>query len=171
MSPWLIYTGLTVAYIIILVLYFLRRSKTHEQELSTFLSTAKDQLETHKKQASQEAAVKINQALEVVKKVQRVAKDFETSAQEEYNQIVEDAKAERREIIAQAKTEIAELYTTADAELEQYKADRMREVERNLVKLVISITQKVVGVGLKPSDHEKIILEALDEVKKSKSRI
>jgi flagellar biosynthesis/type III secretory pathway protein FliH len=47
----------------------------------------------------------------------------------------------------------------------------MREIERNLVKLVVSITQKVVDVSLKPSDHEKIIFEALDEVKKSKSRL
>lgn len=171
MSPWIIYTGLTVTYIIVLVLYFLRRSKTHEKELSQFLATAKDQLEMHKQQASAEAAAKINQALEVVKRVQKVALEFEKNAQEEYNQIVEDAKNERKEILAQAKTEIAELYANADTELEEYKAERMREIERNLVKLVVSITQKVVGVSLKPADHEKIIFEALDEVKKSKLRV
>ncbi len=171
MSPWLIYTGLTVAYIIILVLYFLRRSKTHEQELSSFLESAKDQLEAHKKEASQEASIKISQALEVVKKVQKIAEEFETQAQAEYNQIVDDAKSERRDILAQAKTEVADFYTQADAEIEQYKAERMREVERNLVKLIISITQKVVEVSLTPEQHEKIIMNALNEVKQSKSRI
>jgi flagellar biosynthesis/type III secretory pathway protein FliH len=171
MSPWLIYTGLTIAYIVILVLYFLRRSKTHEQELAKFLETAKDQLELHKKEVSDEAAIKITKALEVVKKVEAVAAQFEEQAQTEYNQIVEDAKTERRDILAQAKAEVADFYTQADAEIEQYKAERMREIERNLVKLVISITQKVVEIGLTPEQHEKIIMNALEEVKKSKSRL
>ncbi len=171
MSPWLIYTGLTVAYIIILVLYFLRRSKTHEHELSQFLATAKDQLESHKQETNALAQEKVNQALEVVKKVQKVAQEFEKNAQAEYDQIIEDAKTEKKEILSQAKTEIAELYANADEELEAYKAERMREIERNLVKLVISITQKVVDVSLKPSDHEKIITDALEEVKKSRSRL
>lgn len=73
--------------------------------------------------------------------------------------------------MAQAKTEVADFYTQADAEIEQYKAERMREVERNLVKLIISITQKVVEVSLTPEQHEKIIMNALNEVKQSKSRI
>ncbi len=171
MSPWLIYTGLTVAYIVILVLYFLRRSKTHEQELAAFLDTAKEQLESHKKEVSDEAAQKITKALEVVKKVETVASQFDIQAHEEYNQIIEDAKVERREILAQAKTEVADFYTQADAEIEQYKAERMREVERNLVKLIIAITQKVVEVGLTPEQHEKIIMNALEEVKRNKSRI
>lgn len=171
MSPWLIYTGLTVAYIIILVLYFLRRSKTHEQELAKFLETAKSQLESHKKQANDEAQVKISKALQVVKKVEQAAKDFETQAQTEYERIIEDGKAERRDLLAQAKAEVTELYKQADVEIEEYKAERMREVERNLVKLIIAITQKVVEVTLTPEDHQKIIEKALEEVKQNKSRL
>lgn len=171
MSPWLIYTGLTITYIIVLVLYFLRRSKTHEQELAKFLDTAKDQLETHKLQTQEEAAIKINKALEVVKKVQRVSEEFEKQAQTEYDQIIEDAKSERRDILAQAKTEVTEYYAKADEEIETYKAERMREVERNLVKLIISITQKVVEVSLTSEQHEQIIHKALDEVKQNKSRL
>lgn len=171
MSPWLIYTGLTVTYIIVLVLYFLRRSKTHEKELAHFLETAKDQLETHKSQTNKEAQAKIAKALEVVKKVELVAKEFETQAQEEYNKIIEDAKIERRDILSQAKAEVAEFYKEADAEIEAYKADRMREIERNLVKLTIAITQKVVEVSLTPQDHQAIINKALEEVKQNKSRL
>jgi F0F1-type ATP synthase membrane subunit b/b' len=171
MSPWLIYTGLTVAYIIILVLYFLRRSKTHEQELSRFLDTAKDQLEMHKKQANQEAGIKINQALSVVKKVQKVALDFEKQAETEYSAIIEDAKKERRELLAQAKNDVADFYTKADTEIEEYKAERMREIERSLVKLIMAITQKVVEVSLKPHEHEEIIFKSLEEFKKNKARL
>ena len=171
MSPWLIYTGLTVLYIIILVLYFLRRSKTHEQELVSFLDTAKDQLEMHKKQANESAAIKITQALTVVKKVEKVAQEFEAQAEEEYNHIIEDAKTERREILAQAKAETADLYKKADVEIEEYKAERMREIERSLVKLIIAITQKVVEVSLTPENHEQIIHKALEEFKQNKSRL
>jgi F-type H+-transporting ATPase subunit b len=171
MSPWLIYTILTVAYIVILVLYFLRRSKTHEQELGKFLDTAKEQLEAHKREADAEAAAKVAKAMEVVKKVQAVSEEFEKNAQAEYDQIIEDAKAERHDILAQAKTDVAEYYAKADEEIETYKAERMREVERNLVKLIISITQKVVEVSLNPEQHQDIIKKALDEVKQNKARL
>jgi len=169
-KTWILYTVLTVAYIIVLVIYFIRRSKTHEKELSNFLKIAQDQLETHKQQAAQEANQKVVKAMSVVKKVQLAAQTFEEQAQSEYEQIIDDAKAERREILAQAKSEIEELFQKTDRELDEYKAARYREIEKNLVKLVISVTQKVVGTVLTPKDHQDIIDKALEEVKKSQSR-
>ena len=164
-KSWLIYTILTIIYIIILVIYFLRRSKSHEKELTNFLELAQQQLETHKQQADKTAQQKVTAAMTVVKKVQQAALTFESQAQREYDQILEDAQQERREIIAKAKTEVEQLFKQADQELTEYKSTRQQEVEKNLVKLVIAVTEKVVEVSLSPTQHKDIIFKALEEIK------
>jgi F0F1-type ATP synthase membrane subunit b/b' len=169
-TSWIIYTVLTVFYIVILVVYFIRRSKSHEEELKEFLDLAQEQLESHKLQASSTANQKVTQALNVVKKVQQAARSFETQAEKEYQQIIEDAKVEKRELIAKAKTEIEDLFKKADRELEAYKAERHQEIEKNLVKLVIAVTEKVVESSLTPKDHESIIHKALEEIKQNRAR-
>lgn len=169
-NTWIIYAGITVAYIVILVLYFVRRTRSHEKELSNFLSTAKQQLESHKLAASQEANLKVAKATQVIKKVQQVAQAFETQAQEEYNEIIKSAKDERREILKQTKEEIATLFETAEQELGEYRQKREQDIERNMVKLVMAITEKVVGKILTPEDHQQLITDALTEIKNQKSR-
>lgn len=169
-QSWLIYTSITVAYIVVLVIYFLRRTRHHESQLSTFLKTAKDQIDLHKKQASQTANVKVIKAAAVVKKVQQAAEVFEEKAQEEYELVIKDAKEERGEILAQAKVEIDQMFKQADVELEEYKKSRFQEIERNLVKLVMSVSERVLETSLTENQHKQIIEKALDEIKTSKSR-
>jgi F0F1-type ATP synthase membrane subunit b/b' len=167
---FIILTAIAVIYIIILVVYFLRRSKVHEDELKNFLEMAQRQLEEHKEAAEEEANLKVSKAINVVKKVQQAAEAFEEEAKTEYDSIIEEARAQRRDILAKAKAEIEELFKIADKELDTYKQERYQEVERNLVKLVIAISQKVADLTLTPKQHEDIILKALDEVKKETSK-
>jgi flagellar biosynthesis/type III secretory pathway protein FliH len=169
-NNWVIYTLLTVAYIIILVIYFIRRSKSHEAELKEFLELAQHQLETHKQQSSQKANQKVAQALAVVKKVQQAARVFEDQAQEEYQHIIDEARAEKRELIAKAKAEIAGLFKDADRELKEYQLKRYGEIEKNLVKLVVDVTEKVVEVSLSPKDHEDLIIKSLEEINKKRNQ-
>jgi len=162
---WLLYTGITITYVVILIIYFLRRSKVHEKELTKFLDTAKKQLDDHKHQTSDEANQKVAKMLQVLKRVQDEVDNFEQKAQEEYEQIVTDAKTERRDIIASARTEIEELFQTAEKELRDYRQTRYQEIEENLIKLVMAVTEKVVEKSLSAKEHKDIILKALDEVK------
>lgn len=170
-SSWLVFTIITIFYIIILVVYFIRRSKSHEAELKEFLRLAQHQLETHKKEASTIANQKVSQAMALVKQVQAAAATFEAQAQKEYQQIIDDAKVERREILAQTKADVEEMYKQADIEIEQYKAKRHEEIEKNLVRLVIAVSERVAEMKLTPKEHEEIIFKALEEVKVKKSRV
>jgi len=167
---WITFSIITIAYVIILVAYFFRRSKSHEAELERFLKTAKQQIDLHKKQANQQANIKVAKAAAIVKHVQQATETFEKEAQAEYEQIVEDAKTERREILAQAKAEIEELFDQAQTELAEYKKSRQTEIERNLVKLVMSVTEKVVEISFTEKEHKHLIVKALEEVKENKKR-
>lgn len=168
-SLWIIYS-VTIIYIVVLVWYFIRRSKNHEKELDRFLSSAKSQVEKHKELAAKKANEKVVKAVEIIKKVQSAAEDFEKKAQTEYDQIVQDAKDERREIIASAKGEIEKLFKQAEEELETYKIDRQKEIEKNLIKLVVAVTEKVVEMKLDPISHKQLIVRALKEVKSKKEQ-
>ena len=169
-QSWIIYSVLTIAYIVVLLVYFIRGSKSHEKELSSFLKLAHQQLDSHKKQVSHQADKKIAQAMAVVKKVQQATLLFEQQSQKEYNQIIEDAKAERRELMAKAKSEIDDLFKQADSELAEYREQRQREIEKNLVKLVIDVTEKVIDVSLSPSAHKDIIYKSLEEITQKQKR-
>jgi F0F1-type ATP synthase membrane subunit b/b' len=169
-KSWLIYTLLTIFYIIILVIYFLRRSKSHEKELTNFLDLAQQQLETHKLQADKRAEQKVSAVMAVVKKIQQATVSFEGQVQSEYEKIIDDAQQERRELLAKTKTEIEQLFKQSDKELDEYKTTRQQEIEKNLVKLVIAVTEKVVDVSLSPTQHKEIIMKALEEIKQKQAR-
>jgi len=164
MEPWIIYTLLTLAYIVVLLVYFFRRSKSHENEVKQFLAVAQDQLTHHRDTVNHEAQAKINQAMALIKKVHDTASTFEKQAQKEYDQIIADAKGERQELLAKTKSEIELLFKQADQEIRDYKTNRFKEVEKNLVKLVIAVTEKVMGKTLSETEHRQLIDESLDEV-------
>lgn len=168
-SLWIIYI-LVVLYIIVLVVYFLRRSKSHEKELTGFLTTAKQQVELHKKQAAATANIKVAKAMHVVKKVKEAASAFEQQAHEEYNQIISQAKEEKKAILEQAKKEVEEVFLEAEEELEDYRQQRYKEIEKNLVKMVVSVSEKVVESNLSLEQHKQLIYKALEEVKSNKAR-
>lgn len=171
MNSFFIFAAIfTLVYIVLILVYFLRRSKSHEEELTNFLTTAKDQVELHKQEATRQANVKVVHAMEVVKKVQQAAAAFEQNAQKEYDLIIQEAKARRQELIAEAKDEVEELFAQAEHELEEYRAHRQQEIEKNLVKMVTAVAQRVVDLSLDDQKHQQLIFKALDEIKTKKNR-
>lgn len=160
----------TLIYIVLILVYFLRRSKSHEEELTNFLTTAKDQVELHKKEATRQANTKVTYAMDVVKKVQMAASAFEQKAQGEYEQIIQEAKLQKKEILAEAKEEVEELFNQAEYELEEYRQHRQQEIEKNLVKMVTAVSQRVVEISLDDEKHRQLIYKALDEIKTKKTR-
>ncbi|MGI5828432.1 MAG: hypothetical protein ACOX6V_05430, partial [Patescibacteria group bacterium] len=89
----------------------------------------------------------------------------------EYEQIIEDAKLEKKEILEDARKKALEIVQGADTELEAYKEERCREIEKNMVKLVMSVTEKVVERSLDYDTHLKLINDAIEEVKHQKEWI
>lgn len=170
-STWLIYTGITVIYIVILVVYFWRRSRKHEKQLVTFLELAKKQLADHQERVHGEAEERLNKAYTLIKRLQRVSEDLEKQAQEEYDQIIGDAKEERKSILKEAREQAQEILLKADEELEEYKEKREHQIEGEMVKLVVSVTEKVVEKSLTRQDHVDLIQNAVNEIKEQKQKM
>lgn len=161
---------ITVAYIGILFLYFWRRTKKQDGALTDFLEQAKKQLEQHKVEAHSQASVKVNKAFTLIKRLQTVASDLEANVQTEYDEILKAAKEQAKDIIEDAHQKAEDIVAQADDDLEQYREERQREVEKDMVKLIIQVTEKVVGKGFAYKEHLHLIEEALEEVKQKKER-
>ena len=170
-TSFLIYTLTLVLYVVLLYIFFERKYKKQDRELSDFLGDAKRQLQNHKVQASVEANKKVEKAFELIKKLQSIAEDLEGQAKSEYDEIIFDGKREKKEMIEDARKKAMEIIQSADDELEDYKTDRKREIERNLVKLVMSVTEKVVEKDLDYAKHLELIKQAVDEVKQQKKLV
>ena len=170
-TPWIVSTITLIIYTATLSYYFFRRTKKHEEELHALLSGAKQQLQQHKEVAHSQANVKVKKAFDLIRRLQHVAGDLEVNIQSEYDTILADAKEMKKEIIDEAKQKAKEIVASADDELEEYKHERRMEIEKNLTRLVVSVSEKVVGKSLSYEDHLDLIHEALDEVKKRNSRV
>ncbi len=170
-NTWLIYTGITVFYIAILVIYFWRRSRKHEQQLVAFLEHAKKQLAEHQKRVHNETEERLDKAFALIRRLQHVAENLENQAQDEYDQIVEDAKEEKKAILKQAREQSQEILTSADQELEDYREKRQHQIEGEMVKLVISVSEKVVEKSLTRADQVDLIQRAVNEIKEEKQKL
>lgn len=170
-TPWIISTITLIVYTAVLSFYFFRRTRKHEIELDELLKNAKAQLNQHKEVAHSQANVKVAKAFDLIRKLQHVAGDLEGNIQREYEAILEDARTERKQIIYNAKEKAKEIIAEADEGLEEYIHERHQEIEKNLTKLVVTVSEKVVGKSLKYEDHLELIQEALNEVKQRNQRI
>ena len=168
---FIIITAVVIFQIVVMAFFFWRQHKKQEKLLDEFLVDAKSKLSTHKEEAHSHANRKVVKAFELIKRLQGIAEDLESQASEEYEDIIDEAKRQRKEILEEAETKASQFDEAVSVDLDKYKQERFAEVEKNLVKLVMSVTEKVVGRSLSYDDHLGLIDEALDEVKKQKQRI
>ncbi|NMB56910.1 hypothetical protein GYA19_03170 [Candidatus Beckwithbacteria bacterium] len=171
MSSWQIYTIAFIINLLILYIIFWRYSKKQEKNLEEFLASSKDQLLKHKEEAHAQASIKVNKAFSLIKRLQNVSKDLEENVQNEYEEIIAQAEDEKQKIIEKAEQKAQEILDSADAELEQYKEERKEEVEKQMARLVMEVTEKVIEKTFDYQDHLEMIEQALEEVKQSQSRL
>ncbi len=169
-TPWLLSTITLIAYTGLLSFYLFRKTKKHEEELDKLLKDSKQQLIKHKQEAHSQANIKVKRAFQLIEQLQHISEDLEGHVQAEYNKILDEAKDAKKEILKNARIKAEEIIKKADEELEEYKAERRAEIEKNLVKLIVSVSEKVVGKALDHTNHIKLIQEALEDVKKRQER-
>lgn len=93
---------------------------------------------------------------------QQLSQQIMSEMQTFHNGIVEKVASIEQELTRA----VGEDYKKVQAELDAYKAQAMKRVDENAVSLVEATTKKVLGKALSKSDHEKLVMEALEEAKK-----
>ncbi len=168
---WLIYTAITATYILLLVVFFWRRTRSHEIDLQKFLERAKLQLEMHKESVHKRQQQKITKVMTAMSIMQQVAVEMDKEIARQYQDTINDARAEAQVITKKARDEAEAIRQHATHDLDDYRKERLHEVEADLVKLVMDVTQRVLGSTLSREEHVDLIYKSLEEVKAQKVKL
>ncbi len=71
---------------------------------------------------------------------------------------------ESQQIVEQ---KVQEEYKKVEGEIKQYKDEQMAKIEESIYDILHDVSHKVMGKALSLKDHEALVLEALEEAKRS----
>ena len=132
-----------------------------EREQEALLQkTAEDLFEKYK--------IKLNEGNDKDIKILNIAsKDIEKYSEKqvaEYKEIIEKETATSQKLLEQ-KT--ADEYKKIEEELKAFRQEKLKNIEENLHRIVKEVTETAIGKGLTLDDRENLVMEALEEAKKS----
>lgn len=137
------------------------------------LEISKSAAET-KNRFAQEAQKNIS-ALTV--EINKKLSDLSGAGQAAEKTIVEEAKKRAAELSRDISGEMSKTYKSAEEtlaqiikdtqkEIENYKWEKMKEVDQKIYKILIEISKDVIGKAIDFSTHEELIIQALNQAKK-----
>jgi hypothetical protein len=103
---------------------------------------------------------------ETEKRLLKIADEINSQALTEIkvfaNNLAQQTKASQEETQAVVK----QAYSTLQEEVERYRQQRFAQVDEVVRSMVMKVTSEVMGKSLTSSDHEVLIIKALEEAKK-----
>ena len=107
---------------------------------------------------------KINE--ENIKILTNVYKDIEESAKSDfanYKKIVQEQTFQAEKI---AQDRINQEYQKLESEIAELKQKKLKELNDNINNMLLKISKEVIGKSLDISEHEDLVIKALDKAKK-----
>ncbi len=119
---------------------------------------------------------------EVASTVNRAAEQQEEAENllSHYQSLVEKAEAESKEVLATSRREATEArdqiitdarsesrraIRTAQEEIRHAKEEVVRELRETTAELAADIAERVLGGGLRPEDHQRLVDQSLEEIR------
>ena len=101
-----------------------------------------------------------------IKLLINIYKDIESSAKldfAKYRQIIQKQTFEAEKI---AEQRIKEEYEKLEIEIREARGKRLEELKTNINNIILNISKDVISKSLDISDHEELIIDALEKAKK-----
>jgi hypothetical protein len=100
------------------------------------------------------------------KKAEETLNTVENIATEELEDFREILKKETMESEQVVSQKVNSEYQKVHLELEGYKAKKMQEINQAANKIVLEVTEEVLGKAISLDEHQKIIVDALEKAKR-----
>ncbi len=135
------------------------------------LEKAKQNQHLEFSQASSEFLKSYEKALEEIKSenikgLHKVSEDIQAVSSSQvgnFEKIIEEETLAAQKIVEE---KIEKEYQVLKSELDNYKKTEIQKVERNIVRIIRRVSEKVLSKGLSMAEHEQIVLQSLEEAKK-----
>lgn len=102
--------------------------------------------------------------------VQKVISEISRQVTEEIKKVSRTLSGELTqkfdEIYQSTKGALSNKVAETEKEIENYKKQRFKEIDREIYQLIREVAKKTVGKSIDLSDHEKLVMEALEKAKK-----
>jgi F0F1-type ATP synthase membrane subunit b/b' len=118
---------------------------------------------------------------EIIKNYQSQFKDGGQEIQKIVSEISQQAAEEIKKVSGVLSEELAQKFggiyqltkgtlnnkvAETEKEIENYKKERLKEIDRKIYQLLAKVAKKTIGKAIDLSDHEKLVIEALEKAKK-----
>ena len=104
---------------------------------------------------------------ELGKSIQNITSEIKNETLEEVRDFGQELKEEVKVQEEASQKVIADKYDQVNAEIEQYRKNKITEIDKSAVKAVEEVTKNILTKSLDLSGHEEFILEALENAKKN----
>lgn len=103
---------------------------------------------------------------ESIKVFQNLPSKLESAFHTEIEKIFSNLSGQVQAAQDDASEIVRKAYLEVEKEVEEYKKQRMKQVDDSLILILENIARKVLAKEITPEEHEKLVMKALQEAKK-----
>jgi len=70
-------------------------------------------------------------------------------------------------ITEKVREDVEQAYKNVEIDVEEYKKARLSQIDKGISELILQIARKVLAKEINKDEHEKLVMKALDDAKKS----
>jgi vacuolar-type H+-ATPase subunit H len=137
----------------------------------TYLDVNQNLVSKELQNATQIYAKKYEQILlatqdQILKMIRTIPEDTKKSLLTEINTIRSRMEEEVNKATQEAKSLVTGAYKRAEIEVDEYKNERMRQIDESIVMILKEVARKVLAKEISQEEHEKLVIKALEEAKR-----
>ena len=146
-------------------LLFSRKRKKVEHEIKEQIDGLKESYSTTLGQVTTQDAEKLSAARKEVDAIKSSLGKEKEDLEAKYKAELDEALADSQKELESAKAKAKKLQEQAKLQADEYMASRTKEVEDELVGLVLDVTKRVLPGTLTYEIHKELVLQALRDVR------
>lgn len=154
-----------IFFVSLLELIFTTRRRKVNEELQAKLKELRATYNTSVNKMVLEDEAKIEEAEKQAELAAQKVEEEKKALEADYQAQIADITADSRKALDTAKAKAKKLEQEAHQKAEAYLAERQKEVEEELMNLVISVTKKVLPEGISYDAHKELVMQALRDVR------
>ncbi len=102
---------------------------------------------------------------ESIKMLSSVPKDVGTALSSQLVNIRATIQQEIEKASTDAKAQVDNAYKRAEAEVQNYKLQRLKQIDDSIISILEEVSRKVLAKQISHDEHEKLVTKALEEAK------
>lgn len=104
---------------------------------------------------------------ETVKEIKAIPEILRRDMAQQLSSVTVGFKADVVKIAQEIRNSLNSAYKNIEIDIEQYKKARLTQVDKSIADIILQIARKVLVKEINRDEHEKLVMKALEDAKKS----